>query len=267
MLRALDKLKKAGREKVAEELRDGAGLATSQVDDVLAFAELAGANDVVLGELERRVAGESAIGREGVSELKELLAACAAAGVPQKRLRLDVSIARGFDYYTGTVFETFLDALPGIGSICSGGRYDNLAGLYTRQELPGIGASLGLDRLLAAMEELNMIERGLDAGGSVHRLFRAQPVAGLPETGGGRPSGGFRRGSVLRIANEARPTTEIRRPARPPRRARRRQPGIRSPAPARSKICEPTTSQTVPMAEDANEIINAVRNLLEKRLN
>ena len=63
------------------------------------------------------------------------------------------------DYYTGTVFETFLDALPGIGSVCSGGRYDNLAELFTSQELPGIGASLGLDRLLAAMEELGMIEK------------------------------------------------------------------------------------------------------------
>ena len=191
VLRALDKLKKAGREKVAEELRDGAGLATRQMDEMLAFAELAGANDVVLGELERRVAGESAIGHEGVRELKELLATCSAAGVPEKRVRLDVSIARGLDYYTGTVFETFLDGLPGIGSICSGGRYDNLAGLYTRQELPGIGASLGLDRLLAAMEELDMVERGLDAGRSVHRVFRTQPVGGLPETGGGDPTGGF----------------------------------------------------------------------------
>ena len=83
----------------------------------------------------------------------------AAAGVPTERVRLDVSIARGLDYYTGTVFETFLDALPGIGSVCSGGRYDNLAELFTSQELPGIGASLGLDRLLAAMEELGMIEK------------------------------------------------------------------------------------------------------------
>ena len=79
--------------------------------------------------------------------------------MPAERVRLDVSIARGLDYYTGTVFETFLDALPAIGSVCSGGRYDNLAGLYTTQELPGIGASLGLDRLLAAMEELGMVEK------------------------------------------------------------------------------------------------------------
>ena len=79
--------------------------------------------------------------------------------MPPSGVRLDLSIARGLDYYTGTVFETFLDALPGIGSVCSGGRYDNLAELFTAQELPGIGASLGLDRLLAAMEELGMIEK------------------------------------------------------------------------------------------------------------
>jgi histidyl-tRNA synthetase len=91
--------------------------------------------------------------------LKEVLDGAAAAGAPAGRLRLDLSIARGLDYYTGTVFETFLDALPGIGSVCSGGRYDNLAELFTSQELPGVGASLGLDRLLAAMEELGMIEK------------------------------------------------------------------------------------------------------------
>ena len=68
-----------------------------------------------------------------------------------------MSIARGLDYYTGVIFETTLDDLPGIGSVCSGGRYDNLAGMYTKQHLPGIGASLGLDRLLAAMEELGLL--------------------------------------------------------------------------------------------------------------
>src|SRR5207248_3344843 len=72
---------------------------------------------------------------------------------------LDVSIARGLDYYTGTVYETFLDDKPDIGSVCSGGRYDDLAGLYTKQKLPGVGASLGLDRLLAAMEEMKMLPK------------------------------------------------------------------------------------------------------------
>src|SRR5262249_62367849 len=94
---------------------------------------------------------------EGMAGRRELLQVAAAAGVPEERLRLDVSIARGLDYYTGTIYETFLTDLPGIGSVCSGGRYDNLASLYTKQVLPGVGASLGLDRLLAAMEELKMI--------------------------------------------------------------------------------------------------------------
>jgi histidyl-tRNA synthetase len=79
------------------------------------------------------------------------------AGIPAERIRLDLAIARGLDYYTGTIYETFLDDLPTIGSVCSGGRYDNLAGLFTKQELPGVGASLGLDRLLAAMEELKLL--------------------------------------------------------------------------------------------------------------
>jgi histidyl-tRNA synthetase len=83
-----------------------------------------------------------------------LLSVTAAAGVPEGRVRIDLSIARGLDYYTGTICETFLLDLPAIGSVCSGGRYDNLASLYTKQVLPGVGASLGVDRLLAAMEEL-----------------------------------------------------------------------------------------------------------------
>jgi histidyl-tRNA synthetase len=80
------------------------------------------------------------------------------AGVPAGRVIVDPSIARGLDYYTGVVLESFLDELPALGSICSGGRYDNLAGLYTKQSLPGVGASLGIDRLLAGLEELGRLE-------------------------------------------------------------------------------------------------------------
>jgi histidyl-tRNA synthetase len=101
----------------------------------------------------------SAKGEEGIEKLAGLLAAAGAAGVPEQRLKLDVSIARGLDYYTGAIYETFLDALPGIGSVCSGGRYDNLAGTFTSVSLPGVGASLGLDRLLAAMQQLELIEK------------------------------------------------------------------------------------------------------------
>jgi histidyl-tRNA synthetase len=156
VLRALDKLGKIGRDAVAAELVSAAGASPHQAEQVLQLAELHGDNDDVLRQLEPLVAG-SEKGEAGLARLREILAAASASRIPEQRLRLDVSIARGLDYYTGTIFETFLDALPGIGSVCSGGRYDNLAELFTSQQLPGIGASLGLDRLLAAMEELGMV--------------------------------------------------------------------------------------------------------------
>jgi histidyl-tRNA synthetase len=158
ILRALDKLAKIGPGRVAEEMQATAGMSPAQTADVLRLAGIEGSSDEVLSQLGPLVAG-SEKGAEGVARLDQLLRALQAAGVPRERLALDVSIARGLDYYTGTIYETFLDALPGIGSVCSGGRYDNLAELFTKQELPGIGASLGLDRLLAAMEELKMIEK------------------------------------------------------------------------------------------------------------
>ncbi|MBX9789716.1 MAG: histidine--tRNA ligase [Pirellulales bacterium] len=158
VLRALDKLRKIGPEKVAEEMIATAGATRPQAEQVLKFAAVSGTNDEVLAQLGPLVAG-SQRGEEGVARLAEIIAAVRGAGVAEERLAVDVSIARGLDYYTGVVFETFLGQLPGIGSVCSGGRYDNLAGLYTSQELPGIGASLGLDRLLAAMEELGLLEK------------------------------------------------------------------------------------------------------------
>ncbi len=158
VLRALDKLAKIGPDRVAEEMTATAGCTAEQARHVLELAKISGTNDDVLRQLEPLVAG-SETGTAGVARLKELLDGVRAGGASEERVKLDVSIARGLDYYTGTVFETFLDALPGIGSVCSGGRYDNLAELYTKQELPGVGASLGLDRLLAAMEELDMIEK------------------------------------------------------------------------------------------------------------
>ncbi len=158
ILRALDKLVKIGPERVAEEMQATAGTSPAQSGEVLRMAALQGSNDEILSQLGPLVAG-SEKGTEGVARVHQLLRAVEAAGVPPQRLALDVSIARGLDYYTGTIYETFLAAMPGIGSVCSGGRYDNLAELFTKQELPGIGASLGLDRLLAAMEELEMIEK------------------------------------------------------------------------------------------------------------
>lgn len=156
VLRALDKLGKIGREKVVEEMT-AQGIAMSAAEDVLKLAALEGANDAILSQLDTLLAG-SELGQEGVERLRQILRGAEAGGVAAERLQLDVSIARGLDYYTGAIFETFLGDLPTIGSVCSGGRYDNLAELFTKQELPGIGASLGLDRLLAAMEELKLIE-------------------------------------------------------------------------------------------------------------
>jgi histidyl-tRNA synthetase len=158
LLRALDKLAKVGREKVAEEMAAAAGTTAEQADQVLKLAELKGSNDEILTQLRPLVAGSS-LGEAGVDRLADILAGARAGGVREEFLQIDVSIARGLDYYTGAIFETFLSDLPTIGSVCSGGRYDNLAALFTSQELPGIGASLGLDRLLAALEELGRIEK------------------------------------------------------------------------------------------------------------
>ncbi len=156
VLRALDKLAKAGREKVVAEMVERVGATAEQSNDVLAMAELKGEPFDLLAQLETRLA-ESDVGMTGVARLRELFTVARQVGLPVDRVSLDLSIARGLDYYTGTIYETFLGDLPGIGSVCSGGRYDNLAELFTTQKLPGVGASLGLDRLLAAMEELGLI--------------------------------------------------------------------------------------------------------------
>jgi len=158
ILRALDKLQKIGRDKVREEMIAAAGATEMQADQVLALTDVAGTNDQVLTQVRPLVSGSDS-GQTGLDRLADMLASLRAAGIPEERVQLDVSIARGLDYYTGVVYETFLGDLPSIGSICSGGRYDNLAEVYTHQQLPGVGASLGLDRLLAAMEELGLIEK------------------------------------------------------------------------------------------------------------
>jgi len=165
VLRALDKLAKVGPAKVTEELA-AAGVSAAQATEVLAFAGLgadtgadsgaSGDAEAILEQLPKLVQG-SAAGELGIGSLRGVVEAARATGVPPGRLALDVAIARGLDYYTGVIFETFLGDLPKIGSCCSGGRYDDLASLYTKQRLPGVGASLGVDRLLAAMEELGMV--------------------------------------------------------------------------------------------------------------
>jgi histidyl-tRNA synthetase len=155
VLRSLDKLGKATPEAVAAELA-AHGVAAEAAAALLEMASLAGPPAEVLARLSTLV-GDEEQGRAGVAALTAIVAGAREAGVPDGRVAIDPSIARGLDYYTGIVLESFLDDLPALGSICSGGRYDNLAGLYTKQHLPGVGASLGIDRLLAGLEELGQV--------------------------------------------------------------------------------------------------------------
>ncbi|HXD85790.1 MAG TPA: histidine--tRNA ligase [Urbifossiella sp.] len=155
VLRALDKLPKIGKENVILEMKE-AGVPLNAAHAVISLAEI---NEPDNGKLLKQIHDqfESIQNQQalvGIQQLRELLEVAKTAGIPDGRIKVDLSICRGLDYYTGTIYETFLTDLPGIGSVCSGGRYDNLASKYTKQVLPGVGASLGLDRLIAAMEEL-----------------------------------------------------------------------------------------------------------------
>jgi histidyl-tRNA synthetase len=190
LLRSLDKLAKIGRDKVIEEMTRESGVTADQAGQVIALAETTGSNAEILEQLDRRFEG-SAEARKGVANLREMVEVFRTAGVPEGRLRVDLSICRGLDYYTGTVYETFLLDKPEIGSVCSGGRYDNLAGSYTKQSLPGVGASLGLDRLIAAMESLDLLPKTATAApvlvlqfdadryGDYQRIARTLRAAGM----------------------------------------------------------------------------------------
>ncbi|TWT50369.1 Histidine--tRNA ligase [Rubripirellula amarantea] len=158
VLRSLDKLAKIGREKTQAEMVSAAEISDEQAAAVLRLADCTGTPEEIFAMLPDVTAGNEQAA-QGIARLKSIYEGAVAAGVPTRRLKIDVSIARGLDYYTGVIFETTLDDLVEIGSVCSGGRYDNLAGLYTKQHLPGIGASLGLDRLVAAMETLNLLPK------------------------------------------------------------------------------------------------------------
>jgi len=155
VLRCLDKLGKQPPAGVIAELV-GQGVPAPVAERLVRMATLGGSSGEVLAAVEPLV-GDDPVGREGIAAVRALLDRVAQAGVAEGRVVVDPSIARGLDYYTGIVLESFLDELPALGSICSGGRYDNLAGLYTKQPLPGVGASLGIDRLLAGLEELGRL--------------------------------------------------------------------------------------------------------------
>ncbi len=172
LLRSLDKLAKIGRDKVIAEMAAEAGVTPEQAGEVIALAETTGTNAAILDQLDVRFA-DNAAAKTGIAHLRQMVGVFTTTGVPEGRLRVDLSICRGLDYYTGTVYETFLLDKPEFGSVCSGGRYDNLAGCYTKQSLPGVGASLGLDRLLAAMEVMNLLPKTATAAPVLVLMFAA----------------------------------------------------------------------------------------------
>ena len=156
VLRTIDKMDKIGIDAVIEELGN-LGLSRETIDKVLNFIGIKGSNDDVLSALDM-LGIENPVFTEGLKELKQVVHYIRCFNVPEKNFAIDLTIARGLDYYTGTVYETILDDYPGIGSVCSGGRYDNLAEYYTTQKLPGVGISIGLTRLFYQLREANIIE-------------------------------------------------------------------------------------------------------------
>lgn len=152
ILRTVDKLAKIGKEEVASQLESLTGSNTT-AEEILEYITPADTFEQTLTHMEAMAGGES----ENTRRMREIYAMMEAAGIASSFV-LDPSITRGLDYYTGIVYETFLNELPGIGSVCSGGRYDNLAGLYMKEKVPGVGSSIGLDRLIAGLQQLNKLE-------------------------------------------------------------------------------------------------------------
>ena len=156
IMRTVDKLDKIGAEKVGEILVDDCGLSRELADEILKFIAIRGTNAEVLESLEG-YRGRNETFDQGLSELETVTKYLAAFGVPEENFAVDLTIARGLDYYTGTVYETTLLDHPEIGSVCSGGRYDNLAEYYTDRQLPGVGISIGLTRLFYVLSEQQML--------------------------------------------------------------------------------------------------------------
>ena len=162
ILRTIDKLEKIGAEKVLAILLEDCGLDESQAAAVLDFTGFTGTTAEKLAFLEG-MCGRDELFDEGVRELRTVAEALPGLGVPPERFALDFTIARGLDYYTGTVYETTINSHPEIGSVCSGGRYDDLAEYYTDRKLPGAGISIGVTRLFYVLSEQGLLNPELEA--------------------------------------------------------------------------------------------------------
>ncbi len=155
ILRVIDKIDKIGEEAVREELLDQK-VSKDSVDTILSFLQISGSVSEKLTKLKEL--SKDPLYQEGLEELEKVFASLKDFQVPEEYYTLDLTIARGLDYYTGTVYETRLDDYPSLGSICSGGRYENLTEYYTDQHLPGIGISIGLTRLYSQLKEVGILK-------------------------------------------------------------------------------------------------------------
>ena len=179
IMRVVDKLDKIGTRKVGFMLIDELDISEDHADEILEFMLIRGTNQEVLEKLSEYL-GRSETFDQGYQELVAVTENLAAFGVPEENFAVDLTIARGLDYYTGTVYETTLLDHPEIGSVCSGGRYDNLAGYYIDKALPGVGISIGLTRLFYVLDEQGLLNPELPSAPC--------DVLILPMTGDAAPS-------------------------------------------------------------------------------
>ncbi len=156
VLRAIDKLDKQGMERVTEEI-EALGISADKIKKILDFVQIKGSDKEIISQL-RSLGIDSLLFENGIEELNKVSESIAMLGVPRKCYGIDLAIARGLDYYTGTVYETVLNDYPEVGSVCSGGRFDNLAEYYTDKKLPGVGISIGLTRLFYKLKEAGLIK-------------------------------------------------------------------------------------------------------------
>ena len=156
IMRTVDKLDKIGAGKVRTCLTEDVGLTAEQADEIMQFISITGSNRQVPDAL-AGYQGRHELFDQGLDELNTVTRYLSAFGVPEENFAVDLTIARGLDYYTGTVYETTLLDHPEIGSVCSGGRYDNLAAYYTDRQLPGVGISIGLTRLFYVLGEQGLL--------------------------------------------------------------------------------------------------------------
>jgi histidyl-tRNA synthetase len=175
VLREVDKLEKRGAAAVSESLAV-LGLSEQAVARLVEVVQIRSTDHVSAITALDGLAGGGETLTEGVSELREVLETMRSLGVPEHRYALDLSIARGLDYYTGTVYETILDEHPGVGSICSGGRYDDLAGHYTSSRLPGVGMSIGLTRLFWQLREIGLVSASTSTVTALVTLMDAEAI-------------------------------------------------------------------------------------------